>query len=138
MIKLITLALSLCLSLMLAGCASQYTFNSNLDAKAINEYFKPSEVRVYQDNNQPIGTYNTLGLVEGESCQQKEGDIPANFTDARTQARKKAADLNANGIIIKTCTLLSQEALGSSSSQRCVTKAICIAQAIKTSTNKAN
>ena len=128
----ITLALILGASILLAACSSQYAFNSNLDSEAINEYFKASDVKVYQGSEQPNGPYRVIGLVEGESCQALANDVPASHGEARTQARRKAADLKANGIIIKKCALLPTDKAKGKSDQGCYSKVICIAQAIKT------
>ncbi len=112
---------------LLAGCASDYAFHSNLDSKAIDEYFKVGDVVVYQNGQQPSNTYELKGLVEGESCQETTNDAMASIADARTQARRAAAEQGANGLIIKSCVLFEE------ATQACITNAICIGQAILTS-----
>lgn len=111
------------LVILLNGCANGYTFNSNLNAEAIREYFKVSDVVVYE-NNLPSSNFERKGLVKGESCQMTADDAPANIMEARTLARRYAADKNANGLIIKTCFVSKEQ------TQECVSNAICIGQAI--------
>lgn len=113
------------LSLLLTACAGDYAFKSNLDPKAIDEYFKVGEVTVYEGNNQPKGSYAIIGLAEGEVCQELANDAPASIQDARTEARKKAADMGANGIIIKQCLIIDEQ------DKACISRSLCIGQAIK-------
>jgi RcsF protein len=115
-------------TVLLSACSSDYTFNSNLDGEAIDEYFKPTSVELYIDGASPKGPYEIVGLVEGESCQETESGVPANIADARTQARKKAVELGANGLIVKKCLLTEQK------TNTCYTQAFCVGQAIKTAT----
>ncbi len=113
---------------LLSACSSNYTFNSNLDGEAIDEYFKPAGVVLYKDGERPQGAFEIIGLVEGESCQETEHGVPANIADARTEARKKAVELGANGLIVKKCLLTEQK------TNTCFTQAFCVGQAIKTET----
>ncbi|UJF23570.1 Rcs stress response system protein RcsF [Shewanella sp. OMA3-2] len=113
------------LVLLLTACAGDYTFNSNLDAKAVNEYFKVGDVTVYEDNNLPKGRYDIIGLAEGEICQELSNDAPASIQNARTEARRKAADMGANGIIIKQCLIIEEQ------DKACISRSLCIGQAIK-------
>lgn len=131
----IKLALSLGVSVLLTACSTNYAFNSNLDSTAIKEYFKASDVQVYQDGVSPNAAYKIIGLVEGESCQALANDAPASQGEARTQARKKAADLQANGIIIKKCALIPSDNSAVKSAQGCYSKVICVGQAIKTASS---
>lgn len=118
--------LSSALVLLLSACAGDYSFNSNLDGEAINDYFKAGDVTLFEDNNLPKGHYELKGLVQGESCQADVNSVPASLSDARTQARRAAADKGANAIIIKQCVLLEEAAQG------CISRALCVGQAIKT------
>ncbi|MGL6012518.1 MAG: Rcs stress response system protein RcsF, partial [Shewanella oncorhynchi] len=47
--------LSSALVLLLSACASDYSFNSNLDSEAINDYFKASDVILYEGDTLPKG-----------------------------------------------------------------------------------
>ncbi len=110
-------------ALLLGGCAGEYTFNSNLDGQAIDDYFKAGEVQLFQET-QPKGPYELKGMVEGESCQERAQDVPASVSEARTMARRAAADKGANGLIIKRCALIEEP------SKACVSQALCVGQAI--------
>jgi RcsF protein len=114
------------LILLLSACAGEYAFNTNLDSDAINDYFKVSDVTVYEGSVQPKGPYEIKGLVEGETCQIGENDAPASIVEARTLARRAAADKKANGLVIKNCLLIEE------ATQNCVTSALCVGQAITT------
>ena len=118
------------LLLVLSGSAGDYTFNSNLDSDAINDYFKASDVTVYEGALQPVGPFEIKGLVEGETCQVSENDAPASIVEARTIARRAAADKQANGLVIKNCLLIED------ATQNCVSRALCVGQAIVTTNQK--
>ncbi|MCL1147085.1 hypothetical protein L2747_13860 [Shewanella marinintestina] len=118
------------LLLVLSGCAGDYTFNSNLDSDAINDYFKASDVTMYEGALQPVGPFEIKGLVEGETCQVSENDAPASIVEARTIARRAAADKQANGLVIKNCLLIEE------ATQNCVSRALCVGQAIVTTNQK--
>ncbi|WP_417760154.1 Rcs stress response system protein RcsF [Shewanella sp.] len=111
--------------LLLSGC-SNYTFHSNLDKDEINNYFKPSQVTLYE-NRMPDAPYTALGMIEGTDCQIDENASPASLANARTDARRKAADKNANGIIMQKCAAIPEPAEG------CFSRTLCIGQAIKVS-----
>jgi len=108
---------------LLSGC-SNYQFNSNLDKKNFDEYFKPSQVTIYNKAELADLKYEILGSVDGSSCQQEVNDIPANVKEARTTARINAANMHANGIIFQTCLSFIQDNI-------CVSNIICYGQALK-------
>lgn len=120
--------LSSALMLLLSACASDYSFNSNLNGEAIDDYFKASDVTLYEGDTLPKGHYELKGLVQGESCQADSNAVPASLADARTEARRAAADKGANGIIIKQCVMFEEAAQG------CISRSLCVGQAIKTAT----
>ena len=113
------------LVLMLSACAGEYKFNSNLSGEAIDDYFKASDVTLYEDSLAPKPPYEIIGLVEGETCQEQANDAPADISEARTLARRAAADKGANGLIIKKCLVVEEQTQG------CFSRAICLGQAIK-------
>lgn len=123
--KKTTLAITV---LLLSGCAGDYAFNSNLSGQAIDDYFKVGDVVLYQEGTQPSTTYEIKGLVEGESCQERANDVPASIVEARTNARRSAAELGANGLIIKRCVMFEE------ATKTCATRALCVGQAILTPT----
>jgi len=107
----------------LSGC-SQYQFSSNLDKENFTTYFQPSKVTIYEQATLPTLDYTTLGAVDGNSCQEKENDLPASLSEARTQARINAAAMNANGLVLQTCLNFERDKF-------CVSNIICYGQAIK-------
>lgn len=111
--------------ILLTACAGDYAFNSNLDRKTINEYFKVGDVTLYEGANTPTGNYKVIGLAEGESCQELANGAPASIEDARTEARKHAADMGANGLIIKQCMLTEEQ------DSACYSRGFCVGQAIQ-------
>ncbi|WP_351010710.1 Rcs stress response system protein RcsF [Shewanella sp. S1-58-MNA-CIBAN-0166] len=118
------------IALLLSACASDYTFKSNLDSKAINDYFKVGDVQLYEGNDQPKGTFETLGLVEGEACQESKQDAPPQMAVARSNARRSAADMGANGFVVKSCFMITE------ADNSCFSRALCVGQAIQTPTEK--
>jgi RcsF protein len=106
----------------ISGC-SNYEFTSNIDKKNFDEYFKPSQVTIYEKAELLTLKYTTLGAVEGSSCQQTENDLPANIKDARTKARINAAEMHANGIVFQTCLNFERD-------KTCVSNIICYGRAI--------
>ncbi|BAJ01233.1 Rcs stress response system protein RcsF [Shewanella violacea] len=114
------------LVLLLSACAGEYQFNSNLNGEAIDDYFRASDVTLYDNVKAPKLPYEIIGLVEGGTCQEQANDAPASISEARTLARRAAADKGANGLIIKKCLVLKEQ------DQGCFSHAICVGQAIKT------
>ena len=112
---------------LLTGC-SNYQFNSNLDKQNFDEYFKPSQVTIYEKSELLNLNYETLGAVDGSSCQLKEKDIPANLKEARTNARINAANMHANGIVFQTCLNFEQD-------RTCVSNIICYGHALDVTTS---
>ncbi|NKF51112.1 hypothetical protein G3R49_11150 [Shewanella sp. WXL01] len=114
---------------LLSGCAGEYTFNSNLDSQAIDEYFKPGEVTLFDKGVQPRQSYEILGLVQGQACQQTVNDAPADKAQARTEARRNAADMGANGLLIQNCHVIDEP------DSSCQSQALCVGKAIKLQNN---
>ncbi|AQS37260.1 hypothetical protein Sps_02101 [Shewanella psychrophila] len=114
------------LVILLSACAGEYKFNSNLNGEVIDDYFKASDVPVYDNTTAPNLPYEIIGLVEGETCQEQANDAPATISEARTAARRAAADKGANGLVIKKCLVFEEY------DQGCFSRAICVGQAIKT------
>lgn len=98
-----SLLLLIITSFLLSACSGNYTFSSNLDSDNFHEYLKPSKVVIYENEKNILSEYKLIGIVEGESCQLKAHHAPPNEIDARTQARAKAFDIGANGIVFTSC-----------------------------------
>lgn len=111
----------------ISGC-SQYLFTSNLDKNNFEEYFKPSQVTVYEKSELASLKHTTLGAIDGSSCQEEEKDLPASIEEARTNARINAADMRANGILFQTCLNFEPDNF-------CVSNIICYGQALNVNTS---
>lgn len=94
-------------AVVLSSCEN-VTFESNLNPKNFVEYAKPGSVEVYTSQEILEHRYHSLGLVDGLACQEKESDYVALDSDARTDARIKAADLGANAIVFNKCIRLEK------------------------------
>ncbi len=93
------------LLLLLSGCSS-YSFHTNLDPENFKEYYKPSGVTKVDDEILQNKPYKNKGMVTGLSCQARKNDPVATAAEARTDAKIKAVDLNANAIRFKKCVRL--------------------------------
>ena len=89
---------------LLSAC-SHFQFSSNLDKDNFSEYFKPSQVTVYEKSQLTGVDHTFIAAVEGSSCQEEVNDRPADIKQARTHARIQAANLDANGIVFQTCLM---------------------------------
>lgn len=115
--------LSTCLITSLISGCSNYSFHSNVDKENFEQYFKPSQVKIYEKEELDGLNYIHLTTVEGSVCKQKENEAKPTFADARTQARLAAADAGANGIIFTSCIETQDEI--------CLEATLCYGQAIK-------
>lgn len=106
---------------LVSACSSNMDVETNLDAENFESYFATGSVVVYQDESEFSGPSNFVGIVEGESCKAKENSVPANAADARTEARKRAVELNANAVIFTSCTLIED--------QQCLEMMVCYGKA---------
>jgi RcsF protein len=116
---------------MLTSCASHYSFNSNLDPENFERYYQPSSVNVYSEAQLMQLPHTQLGQVQGESCRDRSDLPPAQASDARTEARREAAKLGANGILFSECITLS----GEDALPGCIDNVICIGNALKVEEN---
>ncbi|MFT6986088.1 MAG: RcsF protein [Psychromonas sp.] len=106
--------------LLLSAC-SNFQFSSNLDKDNFNEYFKPSQVTVYEKSQLAALDYTFIGTVEGSSCQENANDRPADIKQARTNARINAAGKNANAIVFQSCLTFDPDKV-------CISNIICYGQ----------
>ena len=114
--------LLICAALLLNAC-SGYSFHTNLDPSNFKEYYKPSGVTVVDDEDLANKPYKNKGLVTGLSCQARTSDPVATVAEARTEAKIKAVDLNANAIRFKKCVRLEN-------TPACVVSWSCYADAL--------
>ena len=113
----------LLLTILLSGC-SNYPLQTNLDKNNFTEYFSISGVEYYTASALHNYHVEQLGLVEGESCQSAKNLPPAEQQQAKITAKRKAAALNANGIIIRSC-------IAPPASKSCLSSYVCYGDAIK-------
>lgn len=109
-------------ALFLTSC-SGYSFHSNLDPSNFKEYYKPSGVTEVDNETLATKPYKNKGLVTGLSCQARTSDPVATAAEARTDAKVKAVDLNANAIHFKKCVRLEN-------TPACVVSWSCYADAL--------
>ncbi|WP_028117309.1 Rcs stress response system protein RcsF [Ferrimonas senticii] len=108
----------------LLGCSNNYSFNSNLDGQRIDQYFAVGQVQV---TDAAPAHAQSLGFVDGLSCQSGNQQPVANEADARTALRKAAATLGANTVVIRQCVALA-ELPGCLSAIQCSAEAFGISQ----------
>ncbi|WP_406666682.1 Rcs stress response system protein RcsF [Gallaecimonas sp. GXIMD1310] len=120
------------LPLLLTGCASQYAVHTNLDKENFSHYFAPSGVKLVTADSLAGQSYQVLAMVSGDSCQQQPNLPPANASDARTDARRKAAKLGANALLVRQCLTLS----GDDAAPGCITQVVCQGQALRIQAEK--
>ncbi len=106
-------------------CACQdVAFESNLNPQNFVEYAKPASVEEYTNDSILEHRFHSLGVVSGFACQETEDDFIARESEARTDARIKAAELGANGIVFGKCVRLEKTAA-------CAVSVTCYGEAFK-------
>jgi RcsF protein len=115
----------LLVSLLVAGCAKISDVSTNLDRDNFKHYFSPTKVKIVESESELTGKYKFIGLVEGESCQEKSHHAVPNEIDARTQARRKAYELKANAIIFSQCVMIEED----KAAKHCVASTVCYGRA---------
>lgn len=127
------------LAFFLTSCSSGYV-STNLDKQNFSDYFSASNVEIYQSEKNIKGRYQFIGAVEGQDCQNKPHHAVPDEINARTQARRHAFEINANGIVFSNCALLSPEQLAqfnnSNDAQQCHSVIICYAKAYAVDTEQ--
>ncbi|ART79785.1 Rcs stress response system protein RcsF [Oceanisphaera avium] len=120
-LRVVALAL---LTLALSGCANHWGFNSNVSPEGIKDYYKGDQVTLYSKAQLEGLNYVTLGSVEGEACQIKTDEAPPKEADARASIRRRAADMEANGLILDQCLRFNDM-------PGCLEQVLCSGQALK-------
>ena len=114
-------------SLLVTGCAKINDISTNLDRENFKNYFSPTKVKIVASEEDLVGKHKFLGLVEGESCQEKAHHAAPNEIDARTEARGKAYKLGANTIIFSQCVMIEED----NAAKYCVASTVCYGRAYK-------
>ena len=115
----------LLISLLVAGCAKISDVSTNLDRDNFKRYFSPTKVEIVESEKDFTGKYKFVGLVEGESCQEKAHHAAPGEIEARTAARGKAYELEANAIIFSSCVMIEQD----QAARYCVASTVCYGRA---------
>jgi RcsF protein len=127
-----TTCITLLLILLSAGCAKINDISTNLDPESFKHYFSPTRVKIVTSEKEFTDHYKFLGLVEGESCQEKAYHAVPNEIDARTEARRQAYKLEANAIIFSQCVMIEAD----EAAKYCLASTVCYGRAYKV--NKVN
>jgi RcsF protein len=112
-------------SITLLSCAKISTVSTNLDRENFKHYFAPTKVAIVESEADFEGKFRFIGLVEGQSCQEKPHHDAPNEIDARTDARRNAFEKNANAVIFSRCVLIEQD----KAARHCVATKVCYARA---------
>ena len=112
-------------ALFVTGCAKINDISTNLDAENFKNYFSPTKVKIVDSEKDLVGKYKLLGLVEGESCQEKAHHAAPNEIDARTEARGKAYKLGANASIFSQCVMIEDD----KAAKYCLASTVCYGRA---------
>lgn len=118
---------------LLSSCSHNYQVTTNLDKENFKAYYSAAEVNIYKNDKDIKGEHIFVGLVEGQDCQVKPHHAAPDKVNARTQARQKAFDINANAIVFTGCADLPPEKLKqlsqSNDSLQCNAIIICYGRA---------
>lgn len=120
-----TLKLALTTAILLTGCAKINDISTNLDRDNFKHYFSPAKVKIVESEKDFTGKFKFVGLVEGESCQEKAHHAAPNEIDARTEARRNAYELAANAIIFSQCLMIESD----QAAKYCVASTVCYGRA---------
>lgn len=112
-------------SSLAVGCAKINDISTNLDRDNFKHYFSPTKVKIVESEKELTGKYKFVGLVEGESCQAKAHHAAPNEIDARTEARRKAYELEANAIIFSRCVMIEED----QAAKYCIASTVCYGRA---------
>jgi len=117
---------------LIAGCNSRHVL-TNFDKENFSDYFSASKVKIYTQEKEITTHYKYIGVVEGQDCQIKPHHAAPDKINARTQARHRAFEQQANGVIFTGCALLTSEQLAqlnnTNDAQQCHAIVICYAKA---------
>ena len=108
---------------LLASCSGNYTFESNVKPDNANGYFSASKVEIFKDETEFMSSFQYVGLVEGEDCQQEQHLAPPDVINARTQARQMAFSQKANAVIFTSCVDIE--------TKLCIAQVVCYAKAYR-------
>ena len=125
-------SIALLTAIAITGCAKITDISTNLDRDNFKHYFSPTKVKIVKNESDFTGKYKFVGLVEGESCQEKSHHAAPNEIEARTQARRQAYDLGANAIIFSQCVMITDD----KAAKQCIASSICYGRAYQVEQTK--
>ncbi|PKG83326.1 rcsF protein [Colwellia sp. 75C3] len=108
---------------LLVSCSGNYSFESNVKPDNANEYFSASKVKIFKDETEFMSSFQYVGLVEGEDCQQEQHLAAPDVINARTQARQMAFSQKANAVIFTSCVDIE--------TKHCVAQVVCYGKAYR-------
>lgn len=130
--KKVTTIHLLLVTLFITSCGNINEVSTNLDRDNFKNYFSPTTVKMYNSEKDFKGKAKFIGLVEGESCQEKAHHALPNEIDARTEARRQAYKLEANAIIFSQCVLIEDD----KAAKYCIASTVCYGRAYKVEQSK--
>ena len=119
-------------AILTTSCAKINDVSTNLDRENFKNYFSPTKVNIVKKEQDFTGKYKFLGLVEGESCQEKAHHALPNEIDARTEARRNAYKLGANAIIFSQCVMIEED----KAAKYCLASTVCYGRAYQVEQTK--
>lgn len=94
-------------ALLLGGCATHYSVDSNLNPQNVKTYFAPSTVAVYEKTDQLNNVdYRNIGRVQGEVCRANSNEKPASIQEARNAAQRHVQEMGGNALLLNQCLIL--------------------------------
>ena len=120
-----TKSIVILVALLATGCAKINDISTNVDRENFKNYFSPTKVTIVEKEQDLNGKYKFIGLVEGESCQEKAHHALPNEIDARTEARRNAYKLGANAIIFSQCVMIEED----KAAKYCLASTVCYGRA---------
>lgn len=118
--------------ILCAGCAKISNISTNLDRENFKHYFSPTKVAIVEKEQDLTTKFKFIGLVEGESCQEKSYHSAPNEIDARTEARRNAYKLGANAIIFSQCVIIEDD----KAAKQCLASMVCYGRALQVEPEK--
>jgi len=115
--------LTLFITFTLSSCAQISTIKTNLDKENFQHYFSPTQVAIYNDESAFKGTFNYIGMVEGDDCQTKNHLAVPDIILARSKARRSAFKAGANAIVFTGCAEIK--------TNHCIAQVVCYGKAYR-------
>jgi RcsF protein len=122
---LTTIFITTVLALTVNACSSNYSVSTNLDKSNFDDYFSHAQVRIVENESDFSSRYKLVGMIEGQSCQEKAHHAAPDEITARTDARRNAFQQQANAVIFTGCALIDD----TNAEKHCHATLVCYAKA---------